>query len=282
MGLKLRDVPAAHGPLWLRQGLECFARRPLGFTVLFVAYVAAATLIGLLPVVGSTLSMAALPLLSLVFMRATHDSLQGRAVHIGPLLAIWRAPAATLRATLALCLAFGVIVTVAIALLVAAGGDELVTALAPLEKSDPTPQELMAVVTHPAVSMLVNAVMLVMAVISVPYWHALALVHWGGQSAGQALFSSTFALWRTRGAFALYCLSWFGCALVVTLVASLAAMLLALVVGPGTLPIALAMMIGISLSAAFYVSLWFMFADTFDVPTPLASGADDPPSSSLA
>ena len=43
-----------------------------------------------------------------------------------------------------------------------------------------------------------------------PFWHAPALVHWGDQGPAQALFSSTLAVWRSRGAFAVYLLSWLG------------------------------------------------------------------------
>jgi hypothetical protein len=38
----------------------------------------------------------------------------------------------------------------------------------------------------------------------VPFWHAPGLVHWGSQGVGQALFSSTLAVWRCRGAFVVY------------------------------------------------------------------------------
>ena len=47
------------------------------------------------------------------------------------------------------------------------------------------------------------------ALLSVPFWHAPALVHWGGQGVAQALFSSTLALWRNKAAFALNGLLWF-------------------------------------------------------------------------
>jgi hypothetical protein len=46
-----------------------------------------------------------------------------------------------------------------------------------------------------------------MGLLSVPYWHAPALVHWGGQGVAQALFSSTLAL-AQQGAFAFNMLLW--------------------------------------------------------------------------
>ncbi|MBN8510527.1 MAG: hypothetical protein J0L57_18190 [Burkholderiales bacterium] len=44
---------------------------------------------------------------------------------------------------------------------------------------------------------------------SVPFWQAPPLVYWQGQGVAQALFSSTLALWRRKGAFAVYALAWF-------------------------------------------------------------------------
>ena len=44
--------------------------------------------------------------------------------------------------------------------------------------------------------------------LSVPFWHAPALVHWSGMGIAQALFSSTLAVWRCTGAFVVYSLCW--------------------------------------------------------------------------
>lgn len=265
MGLRLRSVPPSHGGKWLREGIVCFLRRPLGFTALFLVYLSASLLIGLLPLVGGVLSLATVPLLSLAFMRATQEVLQGRAVRASHLLAVWHEPPAVRRAMLLLCIAFGLALTLGIKLVTFAIGAELSQALQPLGKAEVSPQELIGVITHPAVRSFGNWVAVWMAVVSVPFWHALALMHWGGQSAIQALFSSTLALWRSKGAFAWYCLSWMGCAFAVSLVASLAAAFLSLAVASTTLPLALAMLFAVALSAAFYVSLWFMFSDTFGV-----------------
>ena len=43
-----------------------------------------------------------------------------------------------------------------------------------------------------------------------PFWHAPALVYWGGQTVGKSLFFSTVACWRNKGAFAVYALDWLG------------------------------------------------------------------------
>jgi hypothetical protein len=98
--------------------------------------------------------------------------------------------------------------------------------------------------------------------LSVPFWFAPALVHWGGQSVGQALFTSTLALWRTRGAFTAYMLGWVGALLAV----ALAVVLVGLVTGARSALGLLTMPIGLIFTAAFYISLWPSFTDTFGAP----------------
>ena len=46
------------------------------------------------------------------------------------------------------------------------------------------------------------------ALLSIPFWHAPALVWWQGQGVAQSLFSSTVACWRNRTAFLVYGLMW--------------------------------------------------------------------------
>ena len=46
--------------------------------------------------------------------------------------------------------------------------------------------------------------------LSVPFWHAPALVYWGAQGWAKSLFFSTVAIWRNKGAFAVYGLGWIG------------------------------------------------------------------------
>jgi hypothetical protein len=97
------------------------------------------------------------------------------------------------------------------------------------------------------------------ALLSVPYWHSPALVHWGGQGALQALFSSTLALWRARAAFGVYALGWLG----VSLALGLGLMLLAGVTGSTQVVGLMALPIGLTVTVVFYVSLWFSFNDSF-------------------
>jgi hypothetical protein len=122
-----------------------------------------------------------------------------------------------------------------------------------------TPEAVQALLTDPRLAQGMLVRVLAATLMSVPFWHAPALVHWGHQGAGQALFSSTMALWRAKGAFTMYGLGWAMLSLVVGLLATVAVLLL----GSGQLVSVLIMPAGMVLSAVFYVSLWFSFADSF-------------------
>jgi hypothetical protein len=111
--------------------------------------------------------------------------------------------------------------------------------------------------------------------LSVPFWHAPALVHWDGHGCAKALFSSTLACWRNRGAFAVYGLAWFGLIIVFGMVGSLVFALL----GQPQLFALAAVPLSLVFTTVFYVSLYFTFADCFVASDAAASSdpADHPP-----
>jgi hypothetical protein len=119
-----------------------------------------------------------------------------------------------------------------------------------------------------------------LGLLSIPFWHAPALVHWGGLPAAKSLFFSTVAVWRNKGAFAVYSLVWFAVLILFALVANL---LFAVFGRPELVPL-VAMPASLVFSTVFYASLWFTFADCFrpddgdaaDRPTTLSSPGTGP------
>ncbi|WP_284615265.1 BPSS1780 family membrane protein [Aquabacterium humicola] len=271
MGLRLRQVAPQRGSFWLRSALATFFRQPLGYCVLFLAYLLLFSVIGWIPLLGAPLSLATLPLLSLAFMLATRDALAGQRVRLKHLFALRNEPPAARRAMLLLCIGFGLLVTLIVELAAWAGGQELVEALKPLSATNRSAQDFMTALTHPAVTRFSHTILVLSALLSVPYWHALALVHWGGQSAAQALFSSTLALWRAKGAFLLFGLGWLGCVAIGSLLGGLVVGMLSALLGSAAIVMAFAALLVTALSAAFYVSLWFMFEDSFEIDAPPAA-----------
>jgi hypothetical protein len=100
--------------------------------------------------------------------------------------------------------------------------------------------------------------------LSMPFWHAPALVYWGGQPVGKALFFSTVACWRNKAAFVVYVLTGVG---IVMGFAIACALVFALLGQPGMAPMVM-MPAALMFTAVFYASLLFTFADCFEMPAP--------------
>lgn len=261
----------ARGWAWIRDGVRLFRRRPLQFTGMFVSFMFAVLLLMLVPLVGGVLGMATLPLLTLGFMIGSRSALAGGAVHALQLVEGLRTPErAHRRALLVLCGLYALASTAVITLSDWVDGgtfEQLQVALAGAGGA-PT-QEIDMLLADPrlAEGMLVRAGLATL--LSVPFWYAPALVFWGGQGAGQALFSSTLAVWRARGAFTVYALAWAG----LLIGAALVVVLLIVALGARHLVAMLTLPIGLVASAVFYVSLWFSFNDSFGADEALSMPA---------
>lgn len=274
MTLHLHEVAPRQGIAWARNGFRAFFRRPMALASLFIAFMFAALVVMALPF-GGLLLVLALPLLSLGYMIATRSALAGGPVHPGQLVEPLRragAPAAAdgvdrRKTLLALCTLYA-LVTLGIIwlsdtidggrferlqMLMAAGGSA---------SSESTQAEIDTLLNDPALRDGLLVRFGLAAVLAVPFWHAPALVWWGGQGVAQSLFSSTLAVWRTRGAFLMYGIAW---ALVIGLFGIGAAAIFTLLGARQLVGIA-AMPAALMFTVAFYVSLYFSFVDTFGEP----------------
>ncbi len=270
MALLLKPVEAARGWRWIADAFRLFARRPLAFTSLFVLFLFAALFSTLIPLIGGLLQMMVLPLLSLGFMIASQSALGNGPVSPLQFIEPLRGDPARRRSLLILCAGYG-LAAVCILLLCdwVSGGalDRLQTLMAQPD----TPQaEIDAVLAEPGLSWALITGSLLATALSVPFWHAPALVHWGGQGVGQALFSSTLAVWRSKGAFFVYGMAWFGLILLFGVVVALVFGLL----GARQLGSFIALPAGLLFSTVFYVSLLFTYSDSFGVDA--ATGTPSP------
>jgi len=75
MALSLKRVEASRGPRWIGDAFRLFARKPVAFAMMFSAFMLAAMVASLVPVLGAVAQMLALPLLSLGFMVAGQSAL---------------------------------------------------------------------------------------------------------------------------------------------------------------------------------------------------------------
>ncbi len=278
MMLHLQTVPARNGLIWVRHGLKVVQRQPFALIGLFSLTMLVWTLLSL-TVVGSLVTVASVPLVCLGFMLASHQVLQSHtptvSVFTQPLqLTPERRKAQLLLGLLSVVLS---VVISQISIWVAGGAMDQ---LADMAKSgtQPDPVAVVAVMTDPRMVQATMTFFGLLTLVSIPLWHAPALIHWGGQGVIQSLFSSTLGVWRNKGAFFVSGLAWtlltFACSMVVSLVAAL--------LGSPVLATLLQVPVFFVLFTAFLCSLYFTFIDCFmfgapkDLPVPPARKGGTP------
>lgn len=276
--MKLRHVAAAEGLQWVRDGFAVFFRRPLAFAALFAAFLFFGLVCASLPWIGPFALLAALPLVSAAFMLAARHVLDGRfptlAVYAEPLRGDRREAFAFLKLGALYALATFAVMTFSD---LADGGkfEALQAAIGEGRGGGQASREqVAALLVDPQMQFGLLLRLGLAALLSVPFWHAPALVHWGGQGAGQALFSSTVAVWRNKGAFAVYGVAWGGVIVGLGVVANL----LALVVGRPQWVALATLPAGLLCSTVFYASLYATFAGCFAPRDAEAPSALPPPS----
>lgn len=258
--MKLHTVAARQGFVWVRRGFQVFLAQPLATTFLLATFLFGALLLMMIPAVGVLLLLMALPLVSLGFMIASRNSLDG--VRAGPRVFIegLRGPAPQRRIMLSLLAAYAAANIVVMLLSDAVDGGRLEALQAAAISDKPmTSEALNAMLADSRLMWAMVLRLTLTALISLPFWHAPALVHWQGQGLAQALFISSLACWRNKGALLIYGLGWLA---LILLFSVLANTLVALLGEPRLLALA-AMPAGLMFSTAFYASLYFTYADSF-------------------
>jgi hypothetical protein len=265
--LTLKSPPARQGALWVRQGFRIFFARPLAFSALLAAFLFGAMLLLAVPIVGSMLVLICLPLLTLVFMLATQGMLAGKAPTPMLFLVPLRGDARRTRLLLQLGIAYALATLFIVTISDWADGGAM-RALEDALRSG-NPDEVQAVILRGDLQFGLLLRLALAALLSLPFWHAPALVWWGGQGVGQALFSSWLACWRARNALVVFGL---GFVLLGTLFALLATLVFGLL-GHGELIGVAALPAALMFSTAFYAALYFIFIDSFETQAPASESA---------
>jgi hypothetical protein len=277
MGLKLQTVAMRQGWTWVRDGARLFLRRPIAFSAMLLLFLLVSGVWMALPVVG-VLALAALPLLSLGFMVASRSVLRGGPAHPGQFVEPLVGAPARRRSLLVLCGLYGL---GALGIVMITGwiyGDSMEQLRQAIAEHGPSSEQAALATADPRISNGLMGFALLATLLSVPFWHAPALVLWGGQGVWQSLFSSTLGVWRAKGAYLLYGLAWAAASAVLSLTVGL----LAGALGARSSIVLIVPALALTLSTAFYVSLWFSFVDCFGSPDedqggerPVAARAED-------
>ena len=262
--MRLQTVAARQGSVWVKQGFRAFFKRPLAFAALFATFMFSVFLLALVPMFGALILLALLPLVSLGFMIATRTALDGGM----PTARVFVEPLRTSKAQRNAMIQLGVVYALAtfavmwLSDLVDGGAFEALMDSMP--GSQTSPDAVAAKLAAPGLALGLLLRFGLAGLLAVPFWHAPALVHWDGHGCAKALFSSTLACWRNRGAFTVYSAVWFALIVAFGMVGSLVFALL----GQAQLFAVAAVPLSLVFTTVFYVSLYFTFADCFVTPPP--------------
>jgi hypothetical protein len=245
--------------MWVRQGFALFFKQPLAFAGLFATFLFAVFVLTVVPFIGSLLVLAALPLASLGFMIASRVALDGRFALPNVFIEPLRGPRPRVVAIVQLGLLYAAATLAILWLSDVVDGGALDRLLETLSSGKATQDSVAQKLADPQLQFGLLLRFGLAGLLSVPFWHAPALVHWGEHTAGKALFFSTVAVWRNKGAFAVYSLAWFAVIMLFALLANLVFGLL----GQARLVALAAMPASLVFSTVFYASLYFTFADCF-------------------
>jgi hypothetical protein len=258
--MRLQTVPARQGVVWVRQGFRAFFRQPLAFAGLFATFLFAVFVCALIPMVGTFVAVGLLPLVSVGFMIATRTAIAGMyptpRVFIDPLRGQRERRIAMIKLGIAYAVATLAIMWIS-DILDGGAFEDMMDALPNGQTSPEAAAVKMAADPRIELGLLLRFTLA--ALLSVPFWHAPALVHWDGHGWAKALFSSTIACWRNKGAFTVYGLAWFGVIMLIGIAANLVFALLGMLQAMAVALVPISLM----LSTIFYASLYFTFADCF-------------------
>jgi hypothetical protein len=252
--MKLHIVPASRGVQWAKLGMRTFLKQPLALVGLFFMFMAAMSVLSMVPIVGNVLALVLLPGATLGFMAATQETLNGHFPMPAMLASAFRAGREKRRAMLVLgaMYAAGFLLVLGISMLADGGkfarlyliGGSMSAEL--LEAGDFEWAVILAMVLYMPLSLM--------------FWHAPALVHWHGVSPAKSVFFSLVACKRNLGAFTLFGMAWVGVFIAVGVLVALIATLLGNpdLVGVIMFPAAMLM------AAMFFTSIYFSYRDCFD------------------
>lgn len=258
--MKLRTVPASTGLQWVRLGVRTFLKQPLAMSGLFFMFMAAASILSMVPLLGTALATLLTPAINLGLMSASREAEAGRFPMPAQLLTAFRGGPERTRGIMTLggLYGLGLLVIMLVAGLLVGGAD--------VPDGATAEEAVRAVFDSPALWIA----MLVMLPLQMLFWHAPALVFWHGVPPVKSLFFSLLACWTNRGALLMFLLAWTGLFVVFSLGLSLVGALLGgaqmagLIVYPAVL----------FMASMFFTSIWFIFRDSFDSG---AAAVDTPP-----
>jgi hypothetical protein len=248
--MNARQLPAAHGVIWLGTGLALFRRNPPLLTLLTFAYLLSMIVLNLIPVVGPVALPIVLPMLTVMLANGCRSIQTGKPFSRAVLVEGIREQRQSL-------LRLGALHLVATALLV----------LVSMGMSDPVnlkdgldPEEARQMMIDLALLMALASPLLM------AFWFSPLLTAWSGVPATKSLFFSLVACWRNWRAFTIYGLALgMGFVLIPGLVLALAGMISQMLFE--AVSIAFRMLLILVVAPVLMTSVFLSYRDVFTSAT---------------
>lgn len=255
--MNLNQLPARQGTQWVRIGVRTFFRQPLALSGLFFMFLALASILSLVPIIGNLLALVLLPGITAGFMAASREAHEGRFPMPWMLITAFRQGKASLQAILTLGALYAVAIVLAMGASALVDGGQFASIYllggnltVDLVKDDSfLMAALLATALYTPISLL--------------FWHAPALVHWHGVAPVKSVFFSFMACRQNLGALFVYGMAWIGLSMATGMVVAIVGGLLGDASLVGTIMMPTMMLI----AAMFFTSQYFTFIDSFDIPT---------------
>ena len=253
-----RLVESRVGQTWLAAGFRIFHRQPLAWTMILFIYWAAMLMLAFIPIAGMVLPLLLSPGLAMGFIEIACAIDEKRTPSPTLLISAFRSTQG--RAVLMLGVWYVIEVLAILLITVLIDGGLMMEWIAVGKL--PEPDQMAQIQT----SALIAAVLYIPVLMA--FWFAPQLVVWSGFTPTKALFYSFFAVWRNKGAFIRYLITWIALTLAVGGVIALIGQSLEMAANTMTamlFPITLILM---SVAhGSFYQSTKAIFGDTDVTPS---------------
>lgn len=250
--MKLNIVKPRQGFTWVKMGILVFFKQPLALSGLFFMFMAMASVLTVVPLVGSAVALALLPAATLGLMAATERAAAGTFPMPIVLATAFRSGKDKSRNMLILGALYAVGFLVMMGITSALDGGQLAKLYLVGGKLN---KEMLETEGFQGATFIFLGLY---TCLSSLFWHAPALVFWRDVPPAKALFFSVVAVFRNTAAYLVYGLAWlavfaFG-GVIVTTIAALASPEFAAIL---MLPFALLM------ASMFFTSIYFTYIDSF-------------------
>ena len=252
--MKLNIVPASMGFQWVKLGIKTFFKQPLALAGLFFMFMAAMSVLSMVPIIGNLVALGLLPAATLGLMAATKEATKGKFPMPSILITAFRASQQQIKAMLILGAVYAVGFLVVMGFSALFDGGKFAQLY--LVGGSLTRETVMT----PDFQSAMWASMALYLPLSMLFWHAPALVHWHQLPPQKSLFFSFTACARNFGAYVVFGLSWMGVFMGVGAVMTTVAALIGGAAAAGSVMFPAALL----LAAMFFTSIYFTFESTFE------------------